>query len=379
MSLPADWNWAVVTSNPEFLDLESEWDQLFQANPCHSPFQSWAWVASWLEHLAGPHELRLITGRNEAGALQLILPMIARDTGGLGSSKFVSMVGAYGADCSDHIACLRLPAYDQSAAEITASALERFFDRQCRIELRNLDGLNDYPQKQASILRDSGRVIRLDKDAVCPVLELPESWDNFLAGLSSNFRSQVRRHYNRIIKDDDLRFRSVDLSGSISFAQELVELNRTRMQTKGKDSSLESEEFRKFIYEVIPRLSSKDQAWMDVIEQGDRIVGTALNLVHGRTAYFYMGGFHESATRIRPGTALFAHVIKRCIDNGYTKYDFLRGAESYKYRWGARDQLTYRLDVYPAGLVRGRLPWAIDGIERNLRTAVRRHLRRSAS
>ena len=74
-----------------------------------------------------------------------------------------------------------------------------------------------------------------------------------------------------------------------------------------------------------------------------------------------MGGFDDKARKIRPGIALFALAMQRGIDSGYTKYDFLRGEESYKYRWCATDVLTHNVSIYPAGFLGGYLaPMADD-------------------
>jgi hypothetical protein len=36
------------------------------------------------------------------------------------------------------------------------------------------------------------------------------------------------------------------------------------------------------------------------------------------------------------------YAVRAAIDEGAAEFDFLRGREAYKYRWGARDLLTYR-------------------------------------
>ncbi|MGI9261121.1 MAG: GNAT family N-acetyltransferase, partial [Woeseiaceae bacterium] len=108
------------------------------------------------------------------------------------------------------------------------------------------------------------------------------------------------------------------------------------------------------------------------VEMDEQIVGAALNLVHGNSIYYYMGGFDDVAKNLRPGTALFANVIDRGIEEGYTNYDFLRGAEAYKYKWGASDVHTYHITVYPQGFVRGQLAIRLDSLQDGLRTMVRR-------
>ena len=198
---------------------------------------------------------------------------------------------------------------------------------------------------------------------------------SLLQQLSSNFRSQVRRSYKQVGAEEQPHFRSLEHSEAEEFARELIRLNRSRMQVKGEISSLEDEAFRSFLNEAIPYMASRGYAWMDSIEQNEEILGSALNFVHGDSVYYYMGGFSDKVKKLRPGTALFALVMQRSIDGGYAKYDFLRGAESYKYRWNAKDVVTHRVTIYPRGKIRGYLASTLDDLNIAMRRFAR-HTRR---
>ena len=217
----------------------------------------------------------------------------------------------------------------------------------------------------------SGRTVRVRTDVVCPTACLPNSWDGYLKQLSSNHRSQVRHSYRQFGGQEQLRFRSVDQSGADSFSRELIRLNRSRMRRKGKVSSLEDDVFRSFLKEAISYMASRGYAWMDTIERDNEVLGSALNFVHGDSVYYYMGGFDNKIGKLRPGTALFALIIRRSIDAGYAKYNFLRGVESYKYRWCAKDVLSHRVVIYPRGVTRGFLVSAVDDLYFKLRNVLK--------
>ena len=48
---------------------------------------------------------------------------------------------------------------------------------------------------------------------------------------------------------------------------------------------------------------------------------------------------------LSPGVVLTAAAIERAIDLGRAEFDFLRGDEEYKYRFGAIDHSIYRLTL----------------------------------
>jgi len=371
MKINDSGTWGVAASLSEFLDLQSDWERLFKANPRHSPFLAWGWVNAWLKHIAGPHELQIIFLRDNSGALVFILPLLRKSGERKFGSTKLALVCSYGPECSDHLGCLCSADLESRSAELSALAIAHCLGRYDTISMGCLDSAGGYPSILETAMLTSGRNSKVRPDIICPTVSLPESWDEFLLQLSSNFRSQVRRSYKQIVGEEQPNFRSLDHSEADVFTRELIRLNRSRMQAKGEVSSLEEDAFRTFLEEAIPYMASRGFAWLDTIERDGEMLGTALNFVHGDSVYFYMGGFDSQAGKLRPGTALFAQVIQRSIGGGYAKYDFLRGDETYKYRWNANDIVTHRLTIYPYGLIRGRLASAIDDLNIAIRKLVR--------
>jgi CelD/BcsL family acetyltransferase involved in cellulose biosynthesis len=63
---------------------------------------------------------------------------------------------------------------------------------------------------------------------------------------------------------------------------------------------------------------------------------------------YYIGGFDPAFAALSPGSLAVAQAIDLAQDEGAAVFDFLRGAEPYKYRWGARDEPRFTLRVTPA-------------------------------
>ena len=65
----------------------------------------------------------------------------------------------------------------------------------------------------------------------------------------------------------------------------------------------------------------------------------------GRTI-FYLSGFDPAFARYSPGKLVVAHAIEQAIARDAARaFDFLRGAEAYKYAWGAVDEPLFRRSV----------------------------------
>lgn len=339
--------WNLVSTRSDFLQLQSDWEQLFRSNARHSPFQAWGWVNAWLNHLAGPHELLVACHREPSGRLDFVLPLIRRIGGGIGKPA-VMLACSFGPDCSEKLGTLRTTNLDDRVATMAAEAVARFLDPGDSASLAPLDTECQSPDQMASAIGLTGRKTSVRPGVVCPTLGLPESWEAYLQQLSSNFRSQVRRSEKNFTSEGESVRRALTPADAETFTRELIRLNRTRMQVKGDVSSMEDEAFQAFLLQAIPYMASQEIAWMDVVENDTGIFGVSLNFAHGKEIYYYSGGFDDQFSKLRPGTALFAGAIRRGIESGYTSFNFLRGDESYKYRWGAEDVVDHCVVVFPA-------------------------------
>jgi len=370
--------WKLANSRAEFLQLRSDWDRLFAANSRHSPFMSWGWVDTWLRHIAREHELQIIFWSDDSGIVQYILPLhrLAGRTGF--RSKKIMLVCNYGLECSDNLGCLRAESFEDESAEMTAAAIQHFYGNRGSISLGFLDGRYDLPRRLEQSMATHGRLVRVRPDAVCPAVDLPADWDEYLGQLSYKFRAQVRRSCRRITDDEPPHHKRVEADQMDAFVLDLIRLNRTRMSSKGDTSSLEDTALREFFKEAIPCMVSHGLAWMDSIVQDDENLGAALHFVHGQTVYYYMGGFDDRIQKLQPGTGLLAQAKQRAIDCGFTRYDHLRGNESYKYRWGSSDVFTSNVTIYSRGLFRGHFAALLDDLylyARNILKNIRNKLK----
>ncbi len=81
---------------------------------------------------------------------------------------------------------------------------------------------------------------------------------------------------------------------------------------------------------------------MHALELGGTVAGVAYGFAHGACTFAYLGGFDPAFAYWSPGTALIGAVMAEAVCEGRTRLDFLRGSESYKYRWGAIDRMNVR-------------------------------------
>ena len=88
------------------------------------------------------------------------------------------------------------------------------------------------------------------------------------------------------------------------------------------------------------------QGWLDLafLSADGEPIAALWCFAYGSTYAAYNSGYHPAYAELSAGIVLFAERIRPAIARGFfTTFDFLRGNEPYKYRFGAIDQPLYQL------------------------------------
>ena len=74
--------------------------------------------------------------------------------------------------------------------------------------------------------------------------------------------------------------------------------------------------------------------WLAFLEIGGVKVAASLNFDYKNKLWGYNSGVSREHMELSPGWVLLAHTIQWCCENGRYEFDFMRGDEEYKYRFG---------------------------------------------
>jgi CelD/BcsL family acetyltransferase involved in cellulose biosynthesis len=178
---------------------------------------------------------------------------------------------------------------------------------------------------------------------VCPVIELPGSFDAYLAALDKKQRHEIRRKLRRaagaevayeVISQED------DLAGAVDDFLRLLELS-----TPEKGAWLNDERRAVFRDVAAAALADNLLQLMFVNVEGQR-AAALFNFAYEQRLWVYNSGLDpEGFGWLSAGVILTAHAIEQAIEDDYALFDFLRGDEEYKYRFGARDTEIFRVNL----------------------------------
>jgi CelD/BcsL family acetyltransferase involved in cellulose biosynthesis len=94
---------------------------------------------------------------------------------------------------------------------------------------------------------------------------------------------------------------------------------------------------RAFHREAARRLQRRGALLLRALRFGDAVAGVLYGFLDRGVTRICVTGFLRAHARRSPGAILYADAIERAHRGGNRLFDFMRGAERYKYRWGASD------------------------------------------
>jgi len=169
------------------------------------------------------------------------------------------------------------------------------------------------------------------------VLDLPRTWNDFTAGIHRSMRRKLNKAARRV-EQGEVRFETATTWRAIDEAWEDFErLHDLRFRNRDAAGGCFADpRFGEFLRPAVRRLAERGAAELVWCRAENAMVAIQLFLLGGKTAYMYQSGIDPAQMHLEPGHLLYTHVIRRLIEKGYGRLDFLRGDEPYKADWGAR-------------------------------------------
>jgi CelD/BcsL family acetyltransferase involved in cellulose biosynthesis len=332
--------------------LEGAWRELFADSPSATPFQTYDWQATWWRHYGAgkkPYLVAVEEGRDLVG----LMPM-ARFSGAWRTLR------SAGAGPSDYLHPLARDGHETAVAEAVGGYLR---------EMRGFDLLDLHQVRESLPFASAAPGDSFDQ-AACLVLDLPRSYDEYLAMLGKSLRYDVRKLDKTLFKEGKATVQQVTPDEVGLGMDILFEQHRMRWRKRGLPGAFLGKAVR-FHKEWADRAVREGWLWLSILRLEGQPIGAIYAMSAHETCYFYQAGFDPSHGSISPGTLLVASTIRRAIEEGKAHFDFMRGDEPYKRRWKPQHALANRRIVLARPGLRGEvgLSWNLAGskVERRVR------------
>jgi CelD/BcsL family acetyltransferase involved in cellulose biosynthesis len=322
--------------------LSGEWNELLACCiASHVPFLRYEYLSSWWKTLGGGEwkdgDLFTVLARNEDHQLSGVAPLFF--THNRDGEPALMLLGSI--EISDYLDFIvRLP-----DAEPFIEALFALLDSEQAPAWRVLD-LYNLPETSPSLdilakaAERKGWVYKQERLQACPYIPLPGDWETYLASIDKKQRHEIRRKMRR--------------------AEENAPPAQWYIVEDGKNLQAEFDDFLSLMAQdpekdrfltPLMRIQMHDSiqaafkaGWLQLsfmVVDGQKAAGY-LNFDYAGHIWVYNSGLSFAFRELSPGWVLLGNLLKWANDHGRESFDFMRGDEDYKYRFGAVNRYISR-------------------------------------
>lgn len=325
------WKVEEVTDLDSLEALRAEWSSLCDSSPRTTPFQRPEWLIPWWRAFR-PGEPWFLAIRREDRLAALAPFLIYRAQH---SDRTVAFCGG---GVSDYCDVVTDPETEEEAVRLLLDHLAARRDR--------WDACDFEPMPSESpLLRvpaPEGWLDRTEVRDVCPVLHLPDRVEDLREVVPTRQLSNLRKYRRMAKRLGDLRLERADGQTWEGFLDTLIRLHGARWNEQGQAGMLAGDDLRAFHREVAAGFAARSPLGLYVLCLNGSPIAALYGFHEQETYFYYMQGFDPAHAKLSPGVMVIGGVIEDVLQRGARKVDFLRGRETYKYWWGAKDRETFR-------------------------------------
>jgi CelD/BcsL family acetyltransferase involved in cellulose biosynthesis len=329
---------------PELISLEKEWNDLLLISASHVPFLRHEYITAWWQGLGGGEwshgELYVITARSEDDRLIGIAPLFQTDN--RDGQTALMLLGSI--EISDYLDVIARP---EDIPTFLEALLEYLTGDQAPasnlLDWYNLlDSSPTLPALQATAEK-LGWSCSQQQLQHCPYIPLPGDWEKYIGSIDKKQRHEIRRKMRRaeeyylpmrwyFAQDESMLDQEID--GFLDLMA--CDPNKAKFLTPAMREQMHS------IVWAANRHGWLQLAFIEV--NGEKAAGY-LNFDYMNHIWVYNSGLDFRFSELSLGWVLLGHLLEWANEHQRQYFDFMRGDEQYKYRFGAVDRRVIRVMV----------------------------------
>jgi CelD/BcsL family acetyltransferase involved in cellulose biosynthesis len=320
-------------------EMKEEWNALLDGSITNVPFLRYEYLENWWRTLGGGEwrdaELALVTARQN-GRLSGIAPFFTAEVGG---KPTLHLVGAI--EVSDYldliVSAQDLPAF--------ADGLLDFLSGPDFVQWQTMEWYN-LPESSPTLAlldkgaRERGWNYHLEIYKPSPYITLPGDWETYLAGIDKKQRHEIRRKIRRL-EGSGFEVRYYTVKEGDTLEAEMDDFLLLMEQERQKSDFL-SDAMRQHMRNTARVALESGMLHLSFLEIGGKKAAAKFCFDYLKRLWGYNSGVEREFYEFSPGWVLLSYELQWANENGRAEFDFMRGDEEYKYRFGAVDRHVMR-------------------------------------
>jgi len=212
-----------------------------------------------------------------------------------------------------------------------------------RLDLRHVRPDSTVLTALVAIAREREYDVLSNLEEVSLELDLPSTWEEYLATLIGKQRHEVRRKLRRLQKVGNIDYHFVEDSAAVlAVMGTFLKLFSKSRKEKAKFMTARMESFFRSLAEAMAEIGLLR---FGILEIDTLPVAMDMCFDYNDSVYLYNSGYDPNYNSLSVGLLSKALLIKDSIHRGRKRFDFLKGGETYKYHLGGREVPLYSCQI----------------------------------
>jgi CelD/BcsL family acetyltransferase involved in cellulose biosynthesis len=289
------------------------------------------WLEVWWHDFGSEAELYLGAFR-KGGTIAGIAPLLLR-------GKEASFIGS--TDLCDYLDFVIVPGKEVDFFNILLDDLQERGIR--RLNLRPLRPNSTVLTYLVDIARDRNYDVSRKVEDVSLELDLPPTWQEYLNTLTQKQRHEVNRKLRRLGEAGDVNYRVVEDNDSLLDSMDLF-LRLFRQSREDKAIFL-TNQMESFFRSLVKATARSGLLRFGILELNASPAAVVMYFDYNNSVFLYNNGYDPKHSFLSVGLISKVLCLKDSVERGRSKFDFLKGAEEYKYRLGGKEISLYRCEI----------------------------------
>lgn len=327
-------NVELITRRQDLEPLTARWDELAGLDARDGFFRTSGWYLAWLEHVRTDAEPFVVVVRDAEGEIAGLAPLCRAPHRDLWFPLTGVSFGGREVVSGDYLDYVSLP---DSRPEVLKAILKFLWSNTPRWDLLITGEVfedGDLRRAVESFGEAKGLSVRIQEERSCPFIELPPTFEQFLAkGFSQKRRKEIKRQTRVILEDFGAVIECHEKRDDIAANLEsLIQLHTGRWESANQSGNMGRPGFVRFLHHICETSPAGSTPRLYVMRHQDQAVAALLVFYFGESALAYSIGRDPGCaiSHLSPGFAILVRSIQDAIQNGLHYYDFLRGDERFK-------------------------------------------------
>lgn len=314
-----------------FAELKDKWFKLLEDSLLNNVFLTPQFQKTWWQ-VFGRGELCLWQIKNEAGELMGVAPLFLDESN-------LSFLGDR--TVSDYLDFIPKKDNEKVFYELLSE----------KLETKNWQMLKliSIPEKSLTlslfteVAKARNWSVDVKQQDVCPVISLPKTWEEYLQMIGKKQRHEVKRKWKNLEEQLNPQFKVI--SSAENLDQDLKDFIKLHKLSSPEKATFWDEQHVKYFSNIMKAAAENNWLKLFFMEIAGQRSATMLCFDYNNKFYLYNSGYNPQFVNSSIGNVLTSYTIKTAIELGRTHFDFLRGDEEYKFRYGAVAEPVFDLTI----------------------------------